>query len=283
MTAFPAPLVSTEWLAGHLGDPAIVILDASWFLPVTGRDGQREYQAAHIPGARFFDLDRLSATDSPLPHMLPAEATLAAQFGALGIGPDHFVVVYDGSGTNISAGRAWWMLRTMGHARVAVLDGGLPRWKAEGRSVSSETVTWEPVSFTPRLNPDVIRSRKEVGWALQWGDAQVVDMRSAGRFSGTDPEPRAGLSSGHMPGAINLPYHTLVDGDGLALTGNALRERLQAAGVDPARPIIATCGSGVSACTLLLALDTLGVGNASLYDGSWTEWASTGGEIVKDS
>jgi thiosulfate/3-mercaptopyruvate sulfurtransferase len=283
MTPFPTPLVSTSWLDQNRHDPGIVILDASWYLPVTGRHGRQEYEAAHIPGARYFDLDELSARDTSLPHMLPDPDTLGARLGALGIGPESKVVVYDGSGGNLSAARGWWMLRVVGHQAVAVLDGGLPRWRAEGRPLSQEPERWKPVSFTPRLDHGAVRSKAQLEAALQQGNAQVVDMRSAGRFRGSDPEPRAGLSSGHMPGAINLPYQSLVDSEGKAYTGEALRRRLTEAGIDPHRPIIATCGSGVSACTLLLALDTLGLATGSLYDGSWSEWASTGGTIVKEA
>lgn len=283
MSAFPAPFVPTAWLAAHLTDPDLVVLDASWYLPVSGRDARREYAAAHIPGARFFDLDQISDTASSLPHMLPDDAQLGRQLGALGISNQSRVVVYDGSGANMSAGRGWWMLRTAGHGAVGVLDGGLKRWRAEGRPVTDQVESWQPVSFTSRLDTRAVRTRADVDRVTAQGGAQLVDMRAAGRFSGREPEPRAGLASGHMPGAVNLPFNTLVDSDGLALRGEALRQRLAEAGVDPGRPIIATCGSGVSACTLLLALDSLDArAQGGLYDGSWTEWAGQGGQIVKD-
>ncbi|HWA14988.1 MAG TPA: sulfurtransferase [Gemmatimonadales bacterium] len=283
MTPFPSPLVSTAWLADHLQDPDLVILDASWYLPVSGRDALREFAAAHLPGARFFDLDELSAHDTALPHMLPDDAQLGEQLGALGVAKRSRVVVYDGTGANMSAARAWWMLRVAGHTETSVLDGGFRRWQAEGRPVTAEVTPWEPVSFTAQVDRGRVRDRVAVERVIRDGGAQLVDMRSEGRFSGRDPEPRAGLPSGHMPGARNLPFTTLVDGAGLALRGEALRQRLAGAGVDPARPIIATCGSGVSACTLLLALDLLQAGDgASLYDGSWTEWAGSGGTIVKE-
>jgi thiosulfate/3-mercaptopyruvate sulfurtransferase len=282
MPPFPTPFVSADWLAAHLAEPGLVVLDASWYLAVSGRDAKREYAAAHIPGARFFDLDAFSATDTPLPHMLPAAAALDDQFGRLGISNDSRVVVYDGSGANMSAGRAWWMLRTAGHRAVSVLDGGMRRWQAEGRPVSDRAGSWPAVSFTSRLDRHAVRDRADVEGVIARGGAQLVDMRSPGRFSGRDPEPRAGLSSGHMAGAVNLPFNTLVDSDGLALRGEALARRLADAGVDPARPLIATCGSGVSACTLLLALDLLGAGAVgSLYDGSWTEWATSGNPVMK--
>jgi thiosulfate/3-mercaptopyruvate sulfurtransferase len=283
MPAFPEPFVSTAWLADHLGEPGLVILDASWYLPVSGRDAKREYAAAHIPGARFFDLDRISAADTTLPHMLPDDVMLSQQLGGLGISNGSRVVVYDGSGANMSAGRAWWMLRTAGHPAVSVLDGGMKRWQAEGRAVTDTVVPWSAVSFTSAIDRLQVLEVAEVERVTREGGAQLVDMRSPGRFTGREPEPRAGLSSGHMPGAINLPFNSLVDGDGLSLRGEALRRRLAEAGVDLSRPIIATCGSGVSACTLLLALDALAAGSgAALYDGSWTEWASGGRPIVKD-
>lgn len=282
MSTFPTPLVSTAWLAEHLAAPGLVILDASWYLPVSGRDAKREYAAGHIPGARFFDLDRISAQDTALPHMLPDAASLGAQIGGLGISNASRVVVYDGSGANMSAGRAWWMLRIAGHQAVSVLDGGIKRWQAEGRPVTDQVAPWSAVSFTATIDHSRVRSLGEVAQVTRAGGAQVVDMRSAGRFSGREPEPRAGLASGHMPHAINLPFTSLVDGEGLALQGDGLRQRLADAGLDLSQPVIATCGSGVSACTLLLALDSLGASSrATLYDGSWTEWASSGQPIMK--
>jgi thiosulfate/3-mercaptopyruvate sulfurtransferase len=282
MTGFPTPLVSTAWLSQHLADPAVVVLDASWYLPGSGRDAKAEYAAGHIPGARFFDLDDLSDGGTALPHMLPDDAELGRKLGALGIGAASQVVVYDGSGANMSAGRAWWMLRIAGHGAVSVLDGGLRRWTLEGRALRGGREEWESVSFTSRLDRSRVQDQAGVAAALADGRAQVVDMRSAGRFSGRDPEPRAGLPSGHMPGARNLPFATLVDGDGLLLRGEALRGHLKHAGIDLDQPIVATCGSGVSACTLLLALEGLGISHATVYDGSWTEWASGGGAVVKD-
>ncbi len=282
-SSFPSPLVSTAWLAEHLGEPDLALLDASWYLPVSGRDAQAEYRAGHIPGAVYFDLDAASATDTPLPHMLPTERDFAALAGRLGVSASSRIVVYDGSGNNLSAGRVWWMFRAFGHAAVAVLDGGLGRWRAEGRPLTPVVVPRESVGFTARLDSDRVRSMAQVTAALQAGVAQVIDVRAAGRFEGRDPEPRAGLSSGHMPGAINLPYSTLVEADGTVLSRAALHQRLLAAGIDPTRPIIATCGSGVSACALLLALDHLELPPPALYDGSWTEWATGGGAIVKQA
>lgn len=276
------PLVTTQWLASRLGEAGLVILDGSWYLPVSGRDPRAEHRAGHIPGAVFFDLDASSDAASPLPHMLPSAEHFGRFVGGLGIGNDARVVVYDGSGTNISAARVWWMFRTFGHSAVTLLDGGITRWRAERRPLERGDVVPVPASFVARADRTRVRDRVSVAAALDQHAAQVVDMRSVGRFHGTEPEPRPGLSSGHMPGAINLPFNELVHADGTALADEALRARLAAAGIRLDRPIIATCGSGTSACTLLHALERLGYAGAALYDGSWTEWASSGMPIVRD-
>jgi thiosulfate/3-mercaptopyruvate sulfurtransferase len=282
MTSFPpSPLVTTDWLAGQLARPDLVILDTSWYLPVTGRSGQAEYRAGHIPGALYFDLDLASRQDTDLPHMLPSDADFAQYVGGLGIPTGSDVVVYDGSGNNLSAARVWWMFRAFGHERVRLLDGGLSKWKAEGRPLEAGERVRLPVSFTARLDRALVRSRSEVEQALATGAAQLLDARSAGRFSGLEPEPRPGLPSGHMPGALNLPYTELVQADGTAPPPAALRARLVAAGVHLDRPVIASCGSGVSACTLLFSLYRVGHTAAFLYDGSWTEWASTGMPVAR--
>jgi thiosulfate/3-mercaptopyruvate sulfurtransferase len=270
------PVVSTDWLAGRLGDPLLAILDASWHLPTSGRDARAEFLAAHLPGARFFDLDEVSDLRSPLPHMMPTADQFGAAAGRLGIGNDTTVVVYDGSGANMSAARVWWMFRTFGHDRVTVLDGGSGKWRAEGRPLERGEPTPPACRFVTRLSPGRTRTSAEVAAALSDGSAQVVDARSADRFAGAAPEPRPGIPSGHMPGALSLPYSDLVRGDGTVLDPAALRERLIAAGIRFDRPVIATCGSGVSACTILHALHRLGHDTATLYDGAWTEWAGTG-------
>jgi len=281
MASFPpSPLVSTTWLAGRLGRPSLVILDTSWYLPVTGRTGQEEYRAGHLPGAVYFDLDQASDPDSPLPHMLPSEEHFAGYVGGLGVASDSDVVVYDGSGNNLSAARVWWMFRVFGHETVWVLDGGLGKWRGEGWAVESGQAVRQPASFRVRLDRSRVRDRAEVLRALVSGAGQVVDVRSAGRFAGTEPEPRAGLAGGHMPGAVSLPYTELVQSDGTVLPLVELRTRLTAAGVTLDRPVIASCGSGVTACNLLLALHRLGHPDASLYDGSWTEWASNGSPVA---
>lgn len=282
MASFPpSPLVSTTWLADQLDWPGLVILDTSWYLPNTGRVGREEYRAGHIPGAVYFDLDLASDPDSPLPHMLPTEEKFAAYVGGLGVDSGSDVVVYDSSGNNLSAARAWWMFRVYGHESVYLLDGGLKKWRAEGRAVESGQVVRSPASFSVKLDRSQLRDRAQVHLALSSGSAQVIDARSTGRYSAAEAEPRAGLSSGHMPGAISLPYTELAHPDGTALSTDELRNRFAAAGVQWDRPVIATCGSGVTACNLLLALHRLGHSDASLYDGSWTEWASTGSPVAQ--
>ena len=271
---FP-PLLSTAALQHRLNDPSLVVLDASWYLPSSGRDAHAEYLDARVPGARFFDLDRASDPTTTLPHMMPTPGDFEAVARALGISSGSTVVVYDGSGVNLSAARAWWMFRAFGHARVAVLDGGLGLWRAEERP--TEQGEPEPVSsgdFVARPQPERIRSLDQVRAGIGRGDTQVVDARPAGRFWGRDPEPRPGLRGGHIPGSVNLPYPELVDARGRLLPRELLRQRFRLAGFDPARPVVASCGSGTSACAVLLALEVLGGPPGALYDGSWTEWGA---------
>jgi thiosulfate/3-mercaptopyruvate sulfurtransferase len=269
----PLPaLVSTAWLAERLGRPGLRVLDASWHLPTAGRDGAAEYAAAHIPGALFFDLDATSDHATPLPHMLPGAAAFAGAMSALGLHDGDDLVVYDASGTNISAARAWWTFRVFGHPRVAVLDGGLPKWRREGRPLEAGPVTLRPGRFSASLDRAAVRDLAAVRALVDRPTEQIVDMRSAGRFAGTEPEPRAGLRGGHIPGSRNLPFNELVAADGTLLPADELRRRVEAAGIDLSRPIVATCGSGTSACTLILALHLLGDDRTALYDGSWTEW-----------
>ena len=267
------PLVSTAWLAEGLGRPGLVVVDGSSYLPTSGRDPAAEYAAGHIPGAVFFDVEATSDSGSALPHMLPAPDAFAARMGGLGIADTDHVVVYDGSGVNLSAPRVWWMFRVMGHARVSVLDGGIGKWRAEGRPLETGATRRPPARFTARALPGAVRDLPAVLAALREGTEQVVDMRSAGRFAGTEPEPRPGLRGGHMPGARNLPFHELVGPAGTLLPPDRLRHRIEAAGIDPDRPLIVTCGSGVSACALAFALHLLGRDDVTLYDGAWTEWA----------
>lgn len=265
------PLVSPAWLAERLGRPGVVVVDGSSYLPTSGRDPAAEYTAGHIPGAVFFDLEATSAP-SPLPHMLPVPDAFARRMSGLGLGDEDQVVVYDGSGVNLSAPRIWWMLRVMGHDQVSVLDGGIGRWRREGRPVEAGTVRRPPARFTARPRPGAVRDLEAVRRALATGAEQVVDMRSAGRFAGIEPEPRGGLRGGHIPGSRNLPFTELVTPEGTMPPPEELRRRVEAAGVDPSRPVIATCGSGVSACALVLALHLLGREDVAVYDGAWTEW-----------
>jgi thiosulfate/3-mercaptopyruvate sulfurtransferase len=269
--ALPA-LVSTEWLAQRLGRPGLRVVDASVYLPTSGRDPAAEHEAAHIPGAVFFDVDATSDRSSPLPHMLPAEDAFARRMSELGLSDGDDLIVYDGSGVNLSAPRVWWTFRVFGHDRVAVLDGGFGKWRREGRPVKSGSVELPPGRFSARLDRTAVRDRAALLANLAAATEQVVDMRSAGRFAGTEPEPREGLRGGHIPGSRSLPFHELVAPDGTLLPPEALQRRLAQAGIDPARPIVATCGSGTSACALIHALHVLGYDTAALYDGSWTEW-----------
>ncbi|MEZ4413044.1 MAG: 3-mercaptopyruvate sulfurtransferase [Gemmatimonadales bacterium] len=270
--SFP-PLIDTAAVQGRLGDPTLAVLDASWYLPNSDRNAYAEYLAGHLPGARFFDLDATSDHTTPLPHMLPTAEAFEAVARELGISAASSVVVYDGSGVNLSAARVWWMFRAFGHERVAVLDGGLGAWRSEGRPL--EVGAPPPRArgdFGAVLQPGHVRSLLEMETIVASRSAQVVDARPAGRFRGIDPEPRAGVRSGHMPGSLSLPYADLVDANGRLRSPDALRERLHASGVDLRRPVVATCGSGTSACAVLLALEVVGAPAGALYDGAWTEW-----------
>lgn len=267
-------MVSTSWLAARLGSPGLRVLDGSWYLPGSGRDAVREYAKDHIPGAVFFDLDASSEAETPLPHMLPSETAFAERMSGLGLNDADDLVVYDGSGANLSAARVWWTFRVFGHHRTAVLDGGMGKWRAENRPVESGIVTLPRGRFTARLERGAIRDLAAMRSNLRERREQVVDLRSAGRYAGTAPEPRPGLRSGHMPGSRNIPYTELVGPDGTILPEDELRRRMEAAGIDLSQPIVATCGSGTSACALVLALGLLGHSNAAVYDGAWVEWGS---------
>ncbi len=263
-----SPLISTDDLADRLGAPALRLVDASWHLD--GRDGRPDFEAARLPGAVFFDLEASSDPDSPLPHMLPTPALFAARMGGLGIAADDSIVVYDTVGIRSSA-RAWWMFRAMGAPDVRVLDGGLPKWISEGRPIETGPSTPPATStFTPRPRPEMVAEIDAVRAALQAGE-QVLDARADDRFAGRAAEPRAGLRSGHMPGALNLPFPGVLNPDGTMKQGEALARAFSAAGVDLARPVVTTCGSGVTAAILSLGLAVLGR-PSRLYDGSWAEW-----------
>ena len=267
-------IVSTEWLAANLSDPALVVLDGSWHLPAEKRDAKAEYASAHIPVARHFDLDDISDRTSPLPHMLPTPELFAAKMHELGIGEGDCVVVYDASAPGVmSAGRPWWMLRVFGHTNVAVLDGGLKKWKAEGRPLTAEQpAPRKPSPFQARLDRGLLCTLDDMRALVASGSSQIADARSAGRFQGRDPEPRPGLRSGHMPGARNVPFTTLLNADGTLKSRPELRAAFEAAGIDFNRPIATSCGSGVTAAVLSLALAVLGRADTRLYDGSWSEW-----------
>lgn len=267
-----AHIVETDWLARHLDAPDLVVLDGSWHLPAAKRDARAEYAAEHIPGALFFDIDQLSDERSPLPHMLPSSVKFASHMKAMGIGDGIRVVVYDTAGL-FSAARVWWTFRVMGHEDVAILNGGLKKWKAEGRPVTAEPAPpRSPRHFTPRFNAALVRDLAEMKAAVASGSLQVADARSPGRFSGAEPEPRAGLRSGHMPGARNVHYARLLRPDGTLKSLEEIRAEFEAAGVDVTKPVVTSCGSGVTAAILSLGLALLGQPDAPLYDGSWAEW-----------
>jgi thiosulfate/3-mercaptopyruvate sulfurtransferase len=265
-------VVSTDWLATRLSSPDLRVVDGSWYLPGSGRDPAAEYAAGHIPGAVFFDLDASSDPDTPLPHMLPSAAAFAARMTTLGLHDSDDLVVYDGSGANLSAARVWWTFRIFGHRRVAILDGGMGKWRRESRPIEPGIVRLPAGRFTARLDRKAVRDLAAIRANLEHRREQVVDLRSEGRFAGSEPEPRPGIRPGHVPGSKNLPFTQLVSSDGTILPDHQLRGRLEAAGIDLSQPIVATCGSGTSACALVLSLELLGYRNAAVYDGAWTEW-----------
>lgn len=266
-----AALVDTAWLARHLGAPDLRVVDATWFLPTVARDARQEYGETHIPGAVYFDIDDVADDASPLPHMLPDAAKFSSRARRLGLGDGTRIVVYDNNKYSASA-RVWWMFRVFGHPEVAVLDGGLARWRAEGRSITDDPVTPRETHFTARQNNLLVRDLEQMRANLLSHREQVLDARSRGRFAGSEPEPRPGLRGGHIPGSLNLPHLELIAADGTLLPADQLRRRFAAAGVDIDRPIATTCGSGVTASTLALALHELGRGDVAVYDGSWSEW-----------
>ena len=267
------PLVTTAWLTERLDAPDVRVVDATWLMPGSPRNARADHGLAHIPGAVFFDIDEIADTDSPLPHMLPSAAKFASRAKALGLGDGSRIVVYDQTGLT-SAARAWWMLRVMGHKEVVVLDGGLPKWISEGRPVDDRDPAPRDRHFSARLDHDLLRDITGVRRALETGREQVVDARPAARFRGEAAEPRPGLRSGHMPGARNVPFPFLFAADGTMLPAEALARVFAEAGVDVARPVTTSCGSGVTACILALALARLGRWRTAVYDGSWAEWGA---------
>jgi len=270
----PQPLVSTSWLAERLGKSGVLVFDATKYLPNEPRDGRTEFLAGHIPGARFFDIDEIADQDTDLPHMVPAPGRFARLAGALGIGNDSFVVFYDQKG-QASAARGWWLMRLFGHENAAVLDGGLPKWLAEGRArASGAPMPAKPHGFRPNFRAARLRGIGDMLANLASGAELVLDARAAPRFAAQVPEPRPGVRAGHIPGARNLPYTELLAPDQTFLPADALRARLAAAGVDGSRPVVTSCGTGVTAAILTLAMTLAGLPEGAVYDGSWAEWGS---------
>jgi thiosulfate/3-mercaptopyruvate sulfurtransferase len=265
------PLVSTAWLAERLTDPKVQVVEATWYMPAEGKKGRDSFEAAHVPGAVFFDIDQIADPDTDLPHMLPTPEAFATAAGALGLTREATVVVYDAQGL-FSAPRVWWTLRVMGFPDVRVLDGGLPKWQADGHPITDGPAAPTGTSPAPEFRPELVRDLAAVRSDLESHAEQLVDARSAARFRGEAPEPRAGLRGGHMPGACNVPFGDVVSPDGTLKPAEQLRAAFEAAGVDLARPIVTSCGSGVSASVLALALARIGREDVAVYDGSWTEW-----------
>jgi len=265
-------IVSADWLSKHWNDPGVSVIDASWYLPAMGRDARKEYDAGHIPGAHFFDQDVIANTKSGLPHTVPSPALFEQHVSAMGVARDDTIIVYDGPGY-FSAPRVWWLFRTMGAEKVFVLDGGLDGWKKEGRFVTDKPTMCAPTAFVPKFNASKVASFEQMMSTVQSQTTQIADARGMGRFTGEEPEPREGMRSGHMPGAKCLHYATLAP-DGYLLELDELRKVINEAGINPEKPVVTTCGSGVTAAVITLALASLGNENTSLYDGSWAEWGS---------
>ncbi len=265
-------VVSAYWLEQRLADSSVKILDAAWYLPAQKRDPKAEYAAGHIPGAVFYDQDAIADTASGLPHTIPSPESFAESVGKLGISETDTIVVYDGPGI-FTAPRVWWLLRTMGAQSVFVLDGGIDGWKAEGRPVTTDVPQPEPVRFHPKFNAEAVTSFTQMRDIVAAGSRQIADARGAARFTGEEAEPRAGMRSGHMPGAKSLPSGVFSTG-GKLKSLDALRETIEAAGIDLEKPVVTSCGSGVTAAIIMLALQSLGHADNTLYDGSWSEWGS---------
>ncbi|HYL33706.1 MAG TPA: 3-mercaptopyruvate sulfurtransferase [Stellaceae bacterium] len=277
----PEALVETAWLATHLNDSKLRILDGSFTLPNVSPSGPELYARQHIPGAIFFDIEEIRDRANPLPHMLADEKTFAAAMGQLGVGSGHKVVVYDAFGLT-SAPRVWWTLRAFGHKDVAVLNGGLPKWLAEGRTVTADVPNYPPATFDAKLDKRRVRDKAQMLANLQSKREQVIDARSAGRFTGEAPEPRAGLRGGHIPGSLSLPSDQLIDkATRTVLSADALAAKFRAAGLDPAKPAATTCGSGVTASALAFGMYLLGWPEPAVYDGSWSEWGLPGDTPVE--
>ncbi|MDE2761009.1 MAG: 3-mercaptopyruvate sulfurtransferase [Paracoccaceae bacterium] len=270
----PTRLVSTDWLAKHSQDPDLRILDASWYLPGENRNPLEEYSKSHIPGALFFDIDEIADKDTHLPHMVPSQELFATRVRKMGIDNGHQIVVYDTAGI-FSSPRVWWLFKLMGHKDIAVLDGGFPKWLEEGREVEDVPPQVNERHYYSRKQAQLVKSRDEVQKASSEGSPQILDARPKTRFMGLLPEPRPGLRSGNIPNSINLPYTNLLNENGTMKEKQDLLEEFKSSGLDLDKPVITSCGSGITASILFLALDMIGHRNISLYDGSWVEWGST--------
>lgn len=268
----PTSLVSTEWLSLNMSAPDIRIVDASWYMPAENRNPRAEFEAAHIPRAVFFDIDDIADTSIDLPHMIPAPEKFSSKMRKLGLGDGNRIVIYDGAGIR-SAARAWWMIRLFGHTDVAILDGGLPKWQAEDREITDLPALPSERHFSSRINSLLVKDKDQVLRNIDSAKAQVLDARSKGRFEGTEAEPRAGLRGGHIPGSSNLPFNELITDAGTLKDADALKSAFKAADINMKKPVITSCGSGITACVLAFGLHMMGHRDTAVYDGSWTEWA----------
>jgi thiosulfate/3-mercaptopyruvate sulfurtransferase len=266
-----SPIVSTKWLADHLDAPDVRVVDASWHMPAEGRDPYEEYRSAHIPGAVFFNIDEIADTECGLPHMLPSPTLFSSRARKLGLGSGNKIVVYDSKGL-FSAARVWWMFRVMGHQDVCVLDGGFPKWRSEGYPVEDLAPRPRERHFIARVNRELVRDIDQVKSACANRHEQIFDARGPRRFKGEDPEPREGMRSGHIPSSKNVPFPSLLNEDGTMKSQDEIREIFESAGLDFDKPVITSCGSGVTACILTLALEMIGKTDVAVYDGSWSEW-----------
>ncbi|WP_417429146.1 3-mercaptopyruvate sulfurtransferase [Kiloniella sp.] len=272
-------VVSTQWLADHLDAPDVRVVDGTYYLPNENKDARALYEEAHIHNAVFFDIDEISDNENPLPHMIPSDIKFASKVRKLGLGDGNRIVVYDQRGL-FSAARVWWMFRLFGHKDVAVLDGGLPKWRSEHRPVDDDTVHPGERHFTPRFNSFLIRDKEQLLRNIETGKEQVLDARASGRFKGEVPEPRAGIRSGHIPDSYNLPFTNLFKEDGTLKETQEIKSAFEEAGIDYSKPVVTSCGSGVTAAVLSLGLELTGHKKTSLYDGSWSEWGQEGNTPV---
>jgi thiosulfate/3-mercaptopyruvate sulfurtransferase len=271
----PEALITTDWLAENIASPNIAIIDASFFLPAAKRDAEKEFDYCHIPGAVFFNINEIADKNTDLPHMLPTENEFSFHASNLGISNDHHVICYDSNGGPMAAMRAWWTFRVFGHDRVSVLSGGLPKWQSETHATSSVPRVITNQQFSAKRNKNLVKNIKQILENIQSQEFQMVDARSEGRYNGTEAEPRAGLRKGHVPGAISLPFDTLLDSKNFMTMRSAdeILAIIMEAGINPKIPLISSCGSGVTAAPLVMALFLIGYKQAAIYDGSWTEWA----------